>query len=57
VPPRRLTGALAALRRTMLAALALALFAALVASADTPHENRGAAAVAPARGGGLTGGE
>lgn len=45
------------LRRTVLATLAAALCAAPVAVADNRHENGGGAVVAPARGGGLTGGE
>ena len=45
------------LRRTVLAAVAVAVCAAPVASADSMHHDRGGAVVAPARGGGLSGGE
>ena len=45
------------LRHTVLAALAVALCAAPVAAADNRHGNGGGAVIAPARGGGLTGGE
>ena len=45
------------LRRTVLAALALALYAAPIAVADEQHRHGGGAVIAPARGGGLTGGE
>ncbi len=45
------------LRHTVLVAVAVAMCAAPVAAADKPHDNSGAAAVAAARGGGLTGGE
>jgi hypothetical protein len=45
------------LRFTVLAALAVALCAAPIAAADNRHGNGGGAVVAPARGGGLTGGE
>ena len=45
------------LRRTVLATFAVALCAAPAASAHDRHQDRGGAVVAPARGGGLTGGE
>jgi hypothetical protein len=45
------------LRRTVLAAIAVAICAAPVASAHSTHHDRGGAVVAPARGGGLSGGE
>ena len=44
------------LRRTVLAALAIALCAAPAAAAH-PHNDHGRAVISPARGGGLTGGE
>ena len=45
------------LRRTVLATFAVALCAAPAASAHDRHQDGGGAVVAPARGGGLTGGE
>ena len=45
------------LRRTALATVAIALCAAPIAAADNRHDNGGGAVVAPARGGGLTGGD
>ena len=45
------------LRRTVLATFAIALCAAPAASAHDRHQDGGGAVVAPARGGGLTGGE
>jgi hypothetical protein len=44
-------------RRTVLATFAIALCAAPAASAHDRHQDGGGAVVAPARGGGLTGGE